>query len=118
MLFRSFEAILNNEIRSLFFDGLKFVASGKPKLVTYSKALHFFIPNLIAPIDRRYTLNYFFGNTSVPKTDFQQFEKFILVQKTFQDFSRQNNLSRYKNGYWNSSVPKILDNMIIGYLKS
>ncbi len=38
----------------------------KSKLVTFSKTLHFLIPDLFVPIDRRYTLDFFYDNKMVP----------------------------------------------------
>ncbi len=46
---------------NFLFENLQVVADGKPKLVTFSKTLHYFLPNLLMPVDRRYTLTYFYS---------------------------------------------------------
>jgi hypothetical protein len=96
---------------------LNLVATGKPILVTASKTLHFFMPNLIVPIDRKYTLNFFNGNESVPTKIEKQFQVFIKIQREFSLFSATHDLTAYKDERWNLTIPKVMDNMIIGFMK-
>ncbi|MDY0083330.1 MAG: hypothetical protein RBR74_09130 [Ignavibacteriaceae bacterium] len=104
-------------LRELFMN-LKLTEEGKPVLVTFSKTIHFFLPELIAPIDRKYTLNYFYGNTNVPKKKENQFKKFIDIELEFCRISNITDLSKYIDNIWNANIPKILDNAIIGYMKN
>lgn len=103
-------------LRELFFN-LNLVAKDKPILVTASKTLQFFLPNLVVPIDRKYTLTYFTGHTNIDKRMEKQFDLFIKIQKEFSRFASLHNLEKYKDEKWNLTVPKIMDNMIIGYIK-
>jgi len=98
------------------FSGLNLVANGKPRLVTYSKTMHFFLPKLIVPIDRKYTMRFFYGNTNVPSSIENQFKRFCEIEKQYTILSKSINLNKFKDRLWNSTIPKILDNMIIGYL--
>jgi hypothetical protein len=108
----NYSQILKKDIKD-FFDNAILVADGKPKLITYSKTLHFLCPKLFAPIDRKYTLAYF-GST-IPKDSYKSFALFCNIQEEFRAFSQSTNLSKYLDDSWNQSSPKIIDNMIIGH---
>ena len=97
------------------FSCLNLVADNKPKLVTYSKAFHFFMPNLVGPIDRKYTLQFFYGHTNVPKRTEKQFDKFIEIEKQYSNLISSVDLHQYIDNNLNSKYPKIVDNIIIGY---
>ena len=109
-----FDDLLNNDLLKLFF-GLELVANNKPKLVTYSKTFHFFLPNLFVPIDRKYTLNYFNGHTNIPKSIEKQFDLFKHLHQNFRKFSNEVSLNEYLDQTWNANIPKTIDNIIIGY---
>lgn len=101
------------------FNELELVDTKTP-LVTFSKTLHFILPNLIAPIDRKYTLRFFYGKN--PEGCFtsrqKQFEVFWKIEMEFSKYAqKQKDLSSYVevNG-WNRSIPKVLDNAVIGYI--
>lgn len=104
------------EILEKLFSKLELVAPEKPPLVTFSKTLHFILPDLIAPIDRRYTIRFFYGtsNNKCFKTPEAQFETFWKIETAFSKFAQSKDLSIYIDDYWNRSVPKILDNAVIG----
>lgn len=95
----------------------------KSKIVTFSKTLHFLLPELIVPIDRKYTLNFFYGNFDVPtdtdklKNDEKQIELFDELYDKFCEIISVYNLKEYKDNKWNLNIPKIVDNAIIGYGK-
>jgi len=103
-------------LKDLFFS-LTLVAPGKPPLVTFSKAIHFFLPHLVVPIDRKYTLSYFTGNTGINPCKEKQFSMFYNIQEEFSCFASENNLEKFKDNRWNLTIPKVLDNMIIGFMK-
>ena len=105
-----------NQLKKLFRD-LTLVATGKPPLVTFSKALHFFLPDLVVPIDRKYMLNFFNGNVNINQNAENQLRLFCAIQKEFLSFAATHNLSEYIDDRWNLSIPKEMDNMIIGYMK-
>ena len=93
----------------------------KSKLVTFSKTLHFLIPDLFVPIDRRYTLDFFYDNKMVPtssnikKNNEMQIEVFNELFEKFFEVAKIYNLSNYIDNKWNLNIPKIIDNSIISY---
>ena len=93
----------------------------KSKLVTFSKTLHFILPNLIVPIDRKYTLNFFYSNKMVPtdsnikKNDEKQIKVFNELYERFYEIATIHNLKKFIDKRWNANIPKIIDNAIIGY---
>lgn len=95
----------------------------KSKLVTFSKTLHFLIPNLFVPIDRRYTLDFFYSNKMVPtdsenkKNNEKQIKVFNELFGKFCEMIKIYNLKKYIDNKWNTNIPKIIDNAIIGYNK-
>ncbi len=100
------------------YDNLDLVAETKPKLVTFAKTLHFLLPDLVCPIDRTYTLNYFYNNTNVPSNGENQFNRFWAIENEFSRFALHVDLVKFindDNGDFN--IPKIIDNAIIGYCK-
>ncbi|HUI29354.1 MAG TPA: hypothetical protein VLX91_03980 [Candidatus Acidoferrales bacterium] len=97
------------------FSNLVLVADTKPRLVTYSKTLHFFLPDLFMPIDRTYTLNYFCGNLNVPRRVEHQFELLCKVLEEARRFAASVPLAHFIDRVWNANVPKTIDNIIIGY---
>lgn len=114
------EEITNQETigtLSDLFRQLDVVEEGKPPLVTFSKTLHFYLPNLVAPIDRKYTLSYFYGHVGIPRRYESQFNMFEDIERQYGEFAQENDLESYLDEKWNRNVPKILDNMIIGYVK-
>jgi len=104
------------DLRPLFMN-LKLVADGKPPLVTFSKTLHFYLPDLIIPIDRRYTLNYFQGHTNLPTKLENQFTRFLMIESAYAQFAEGKELSIHLDKNWNRNIPKLLDNMVIGYIR-
>jgi len=59
------------------------VMKSRSNLVGNSKTLHFLLPNLIMPIDRNFTLKFFFGNKQVPHGHKAEFIIFKQVLKYF-----------------------------------
>lgn len=123
----SFDSLRNSQIKDLnetdyeilryLFLNLKLVASKTP-LVTFSKAMHFFLPETIGPIDRQYTLNFYKGNTNIPNEIDKQFKLFKNIHQMYTDFAANVELSQYiQTVGWNRSEPKVIDNIIIGYQK-
>ena len=110
------------KILERLFNDLKLVGRNKnnkekPRLVTFSKTMHFLLPNLIMPIDRKYTLNFFYNNTSINPKLHLQFQKFSDIFKECSNFAFKSELDSKLDSNWNQNVPKIIDNIIIGYQK-
>ncbi len=95
----------------------------KSKIVSFSKTLHFLLPELIVPIDRKYTLSFFYNNTNIPtdsndqKNNEKQIELFNELYDKFQQLAIKYPLKQFIDNKWNTNIPKIIDNMIIGYSK-
>jgi hypothetical protein len=92
------------------------VGAGKTKIVANSKALHHLLPDLVPPIDRAYTLRFFYDNTTLSKGDEVAFKEIypcfhqiaLACQKQIRD-----HLGR---GPWNTSQTKVIDNAIVGFV--
>lgn len=102
----------------MLFSTLVLVDEGKPRLVTFSKTLHFFFPELIGPIDRTYTLKFFYGHTNIPNSLGGQYSRFRDIELEFGRFAKTVRLAGYKDRVWNTSIPKIIDNAIIGWMRT
>ena len=100
------------DILEEIFKNIKLVKTNSP-LVTFSKAIHFLLPNLVVPIDRKYTINFFYGNAQLQNDN--QFKIFRELFSKFWVLSKKYDLKSYKDPIWNKNTPKILDNAIIGY---
>ena len=92
-------------------------------LVSSSKVLHHIIPNLICPIDRKYSINFLmyqkntFKDTPQLKSEKELSEIFITGMYSFikkHETILQNNV----DNVFNTSVTKIFDNLIVAYGKS
>ena len=99
------------------FYSIELVDNGKPLLVTFSKAMHFYLPNLIVPIDRKYTLNFFYGNININKKMDLQWKKFVSIFEQMAEFAKELQVDEIKNNRWSKNIPKIIDNLVIGYVK-
>jgi hypothetical protein len=121
----------SSELEKLFYD-LSLVwfndeGVEKPRLVTFAKTMHFLLPELCMPIDRRYTLNFFYNNTNTHNTNLKdrtkklksQFKKYTEIFQEFERFAKSNSdkLRKYEDPTWNLGIPKIIDNLIIAYVK-
>ena len=99
-----------------------------PKLVANSKIMHFLLPDLIPPIDKGNVIFFFYGRYNkdkknkkyIPNIKNKEEEVFINVLKEFQNIANELDLKDedLKNkDKWNTSIPKLIDNAIIGYNK-
>lgn len=102
------------------FSGMH-VMQSKSRIVGVSKTLHFLLPNLVMPIDRTYTLNFFYGYDKCGQDVSDEFKTFKDVFEKVLKIAKKLNLSekdieKLDDGRnWNTSVPKLVDNAIIGY---
>ena len=98
----------------LIIDGLK-VGVGQTKLVAGSKALHHMLPNVVPPIDRRYTLRFFYHHTNLYGGDEKAFREMYPRFATIAR-SRRRAIEAVLGTGMNSSATKVLDNAIVGYV--
>ncbi len=105
---------LENLLKTVFLN-LKIMES-KRRIVGVSKAMHFILPNLIMPIDSKYTMDCFFGYNkydNIPEREFKTFLNIFI--RTVKIVKRLNLTNDDVDGKkWNTSVPKLIDNAIIG----
>jgi len=107
------------------FNGIDVMASGT-SLVGNSKVMHHMLPRIVPPIDREYTLWYLFGNKTI-KNDLEG--EWELMKKIISGFfipvfsnrefeSMAKGWITRKDEYpWDTSLMKIVDNLIIGSKK-
>lgn len=77
------------------------------KLVSNSKVMHFILPDLVMPMDRQNTLNFFFGNTN------ESGGYFLRIFGQSHEIAKKIDLRQFLDEEWNLSVPKVIDNAII-----
>lgn len=103
------------------FNNLIVMEKGS-KIVGTSKALHHLLPDLVPPIDRRNTINFFYEDplkkqVSIPK---DEDKCFLEILGEYLEITRKLNLTfrgyLHKN-IFDTSVPKIIDNAIIGFVQ-
>jgi hypothetical protein len=99
----------------LLFQNINIMDSGI-KLVGNSKLLHHILPDLIPPMDREYTLNFFYGNKLVDSSN--ERKKFSEIFFFFWYICKKLDLQNddyLKYPGFTTSIPKLIDNAIIGY---
>ena len=100
------------ELLENVFLNLK-VMETKRRLVGVSKALHFLLPNLVMPIDTKYTMNFFSISTAVDR-ELNTF-KIIFIESYNIAMGLCLTQNEVDGKRWNTSVPKLIDNAIIGF---
>jgi hypothetical protein len=110
-----------NKIKSIIediFNGIRISPPEiKAKIVGNSKILHHLLPDLMPPIDREHTLKFFERHITIKN----QTELFWEIFVKFFTISKRLNLKEddWKNGrHFDTSIPKLIDNAIIGYVIS
>jgi len=91
------------------------VTKAKAFLVANTKALHYLLPALVPPVDRQYTLNFFFGAASI---DGREETAFGVMYPLFHEIakSKAGVIQRWiRRKGWHTSESKIVDNAIVGY---
>ena len=94
-------------------DNLK-IGEGETKLIFNSKTLHHLLPNLIPPIDRQYTLLFFYNSTGPPCIEncFSEiYPKFVEIA-----LSRKDDIIKKVGTGFHTSESKVVDNAIVGYV--
>ncbi|GBE19119.1 hypothetical protein BMS3Abin16_01734 [archaeon BMS3Abin16] len=108
-----------NEVKKLLgtvFSNLR-VMEGPSQLVGNSKTLHHLLPDLVPPMDRTYTLTFFYGNTNLNSD--REKEKFLEIFENIYHICLKLKLneSDLGEGFFDTSIPKLIDNAIVGYMR-
>ena len=100
------------------FQNMKVMESNR-RLVGVSKTLHFLMPDLIMPIDSKFTMPAFYGYNKYSSAASDEFMTFWnIFERTFEISERlELNPGDVDGKLWNTSVPKLIDNAIIGIMK-
>lgn len=89
------------------------IVENEAVLVPSTKALHHLLPDLVTPMDRRYTGEFFEWHD----TEFQTRQR-RLFEIAFADLitvARATNPSQYVSPGWHTSRTKVLDNAVVGF---
>jgi hypothetical protein len=92
------------------------IAENDATLVPVTKALHHALPELVVPIDRAYT-QLFFGWQN-PQFQYSQRQCFAEAFNVFAQVARVVKPSQYVGKGWNSSRTKVIDNAVVGLIRS
>ena len=110
-------------LRQIFF-GLKIMAS-RTSLVGNSKVMHHMLPNIVPPIDREYTLRYLYSTTTIANNIDKEWRKmreiisgFFIPVSSDAAFAARADAWIALQRPWDTSVMKVIDNLLIGSRKS
>lgn len=93
------------------------IADNKSKLVSSTKTLHHLLPDLVVPVDRRYTQTFFgFHNPQFQGQSSSPKPVFVQIFATFSRIASEVQLDRFVTGkQWRTSKSKIIDNALVAY---
>ena len=88
------------------------------RLVGFSKTMAHLVPDLIPPIDRQKIHLFFYGHTNLPHGVDAEADRFWAILSYFYKICKEVKISKnnWKLEGFNSSVPKIIDNAIWGFM--
>jgi hypothetical protein len=116
------EKLSNEDIQKIvqplkvLFCGLRIMAT-KRRIVGASKALHFLLPDLVMPVDSSNTMLAFYGYNRYEIGEEKEFKTYAdIFEKSCKIAKRLSLTESDVDGYgWSCSVPKLIDNAIIGF---
>ena len=91
------------------------VSVSRTKIVANSKALHHILPELIPPIDREYTLRFFYNHTTLNQGDEAAFKEIYPYFHKIASTCKDKIMSHIGVGM-NTSQTKVIDNAIVGFV--
>jgi hypothetical protein len=85
------------------------------KLVVNSKAVHHMLPALVPPIDREYTLRFFYGHKNLSRGEERTFRQMFPL---FHRIGRAcaNSIKGAVGRGFNTSETKVIDNAVVGFV--
>lgn len=114
--------VIIKDIKNLYSSCSGLMKSNS-KLVATTKVMHFFLPHLIPPMDREYTMKFFGKNLPTIKSidDKKNIEKemkiFEFVFNKMCYISKQVDCSKFMNSEFSPTIPKVIDNAIVSYVR-
>lgn len=83
------------------------------RIVAATKTLHHVLPDLVVPMDRRWTGAFFWWSAVDPQS--RQYQTFWLTYRDMISVARDVQPSQYVGDGWKTSPGKVIDNAVIGY---
>ena len=91
------------------------VSIAKAQIVANSKALHHLLPDLVPPMDREYTFQFFYGRNVLSVDEPTAFaEMFTRMMRVA--VNHRIAIGELLDQSWNTSAAKVVDNAIVGYM--
>jgi len=117
---------LENEKGEKIIRGLEFVfchleiMKSERRIVGVSKTMHFLLPDLVMPIDSTYTMPCFYGTNKYNGKAEKEFQTFLDIFTKTHRITKNLKLTNddVDGEKWNTSIPKLIDNAIIGFDKT
>jgi hypothetical protein len=102
------------------FDSPGLTTSQTPSIVPTSKLLHFLLPDLVPPIDRRYSLAFFFGRPE-PPSGYSVSQIFLVIFLACVAIGREAHVAIRRavqeQPLTCAGHAKVIDNAVVGYMK-
>lgn len=93
------------------------VADNQAQLVAGTKTLHHLLPELVPPMDRAYTQQFFRWHN--PQFQYGQPKCFNLAYAALVHVARSTLARQYVGTHpWHTSITKVLDNALVGFVKA
>ena len=91
------------------------ISIAQARLVANSKVLHHILPDLVPPIDRTYTFNFFYNRNMLTVSEEEAFTEMMVHFHSIASANAHVLQSMIGPG-WYTSETKILDNALVGYV--
>jgi hypothetical protein len=92
------------------------IGIGETKIVAGSKALHHLLPELVPPIDREYTIRFFYQHKTLSRGDQSTFAEIYPHFHRIAVACRDQIETRIgRQMQMHTSITKVIDNAIVGY---
>jgi len=97
------------------------ISASSTQLVSGSKALHHILPNLVPPIDRNYTIRFFYGKGGTKQVPLPTGGDSRIFGELFPIFNHiaihgQNEIKNSVGSGFHTGLSKVIDNAIMGYV--
>jgi hypothetical protein len=91
------------------------VSVAEARIVANSRTLHHVLPSLVPPIDREYTLRFFYGRKMLSIGEDDAFTEMYVHLHRLATLHSAEITARIGKG-WHTSETKVVDNAIVGYV--